>query len=279
MKLSIITINLNNAAGLQKTMESVFGQTFTHFEYIIIDGGSTDGSKELITNHENKLLYWVSEKDKGVYNAMNKGIIKAQGEYIIFVNSGDYFVDEWVCEKMLNDVNIKADIIYGNLERIYPDGRRDFRYVPPTWSVEYLINTAPDHNAAFIKKRLFDDYGLYDESLKIVADWAFFLKVVVTGSATCHYKNVNVVAFSWGGISNQMEGLQLLKSERAKVLEEKLPPSIRELVENYKSLLARNQELEEIMIRKKLLFKRLTNLIIIGFGRRIKSVQNYFTKS
>jgi len=278
-KLSIITVNLNNATGLDKTMQSIFAQTFIDYEYIIIDGGSTDGSVEQIKKQQNKLVYWISEKDKGIYNAMNKGIIKATGEYLIFVNSGDYFVDEFVCEKMLNNGNVKADIIHGNLERVYPDGHKDVRYVPSTWSVEYLVNTAPDHNSAFIKKRLFNDYGLYDESLKIVADWAFFFKVVVTGNATCYYKDIKVVAFSLGGTSNQSAGLQLLKTERAKVIEESLPPSVRDLLENYKLVLARNEKLERIMIRKNLLIKRLVKLIIAGFSRRIKLVQTYFSKS
>ena len=179
-------------------MESVFAQTFHDYEYIVIDGGSTDGSKELIKKNENKFVYWVSEKDEGIYHAMNKGIVKATGEYLIFVNSGDYFSNEFVCETMLDDENLKADIVYGNLERVYPDGHKDIRYVPPTWSVEYLIKTAPDHNSVFIKKRLFDEYGLYEQNLKIVADWAFFFKVVVTGNATCFYKNVNVVSFFTG---------------------------------------------------------------------------------
>ena len=103
-KLSIITVNLNNKAGLQKTIESVFSQTFTDYEYLVIDGGSEDGSKELIKKYENKFVYWVSEKDKGIFNAMNKGILKASGEYLLFLNSGDYFYDSAV----LDDVFDKA---------------------------------------------------------------------------------------------------------------------------------------------------------------------------
>ena len=91
LNLSIITVNLNNLTGLQKTMQSVFEQTFTNYEYIIIDGGSTDGSKEWIAQHADKLAYWVSEKDGGVFNAQNKGIVKSKGEYLLFLNSGDYF--------------------------------------------------------------------------------------------------------------------------------------------------------------------------------------------
>ncbi|MDR2910496.1 MAG: glycosyltransferase [Bacteroidales bacterium] len=93
MKLSIITINLNNVAGLQKTIESVVKQTFTDYEYIVIDGGSTDGSADIIKQHANKITYWVSEPDKGIYNAMNKGIRVAKGEYCLFLNSGDWLIN------------------------------------------------------------------------------------------------------------------------------------------------------------------------------------------
>ena len=95
-ELSIITINLNNCAGLQKTLDSVFAQTFTDYEYLVIDGGSTDGSAELIKKQENKFVYCVSEKDNGIYHAMNKGIRKATGDYLLFLNSGDYLVNDEV---------------------------------------------------------------------------------------------------------------------------------------------------------------------------------------
>lgn len=85
MKLSVITINYNNAEGLAKTMDSVFRQRFSDFEYIVIDGGSTDGSKDLIVNNQDKIAYWCSEKDSGIYNAMNKGIREASGEYLLFI--------------------------------------------------------------------------------------------------------------------------------------------------------------------------------------------------
>ena len=111
-----------------------------------------------------------------------------------------------------------------------------------------------------------------------MADWAFFFKVMVTGNATCFYKNLNVVAFLWGGLSNQTEGLQLLKTERAKVLKESFPPTVSDLLENYKLVVARNEELEGIIIRKKLLIKRLVNLVIAAIRRRVKLMQTYFTQ-
>lgn len=112
MKLSIITVNLNNLEGLKRTYESVVCQTFTDYEWIVIDGGSTDGSREFIEQHQDKFAYWCSEPDKGIYNAMNKGIIHAQGEYLNFMNSGDCLA----CEETLARVlvpNHTEDIIYG----------------------------------------------------------------------------------------------------------------------------------------------------------------------
>ena len=89
MRLSIITINYNNREGLRKTIESVVNQTYRNFEYIIIDGGSTDGSVEVVKEYADRISYWVSEPDNGIYNAMNKGVLAANGKYIQFLNSGD----------------------------------------------------------------------------------------------------------------------------------------------------------------------------------------------
>lgn len=277
-KLSIITVNLNNATGLEKTMQSVFAQTFTDYEYIIIDGGSSDKSVEQIKKHQNKLVYWISEKDKGVYNAMNKGIVKATGDYLLFLNSGDYLVDAYVCERMLGEEDTDADIIYGKTEMVFPDGHKEVREIPASWTVEYLIKTAPNHNSSFISKRLFDEYGLYDETLKIVADWAFFFKVVITGNATTAYKDVNVVVYRMDGISNQPEGLELMKNERARVINEKLPPAVRDLLKNYQAVLLRNQQLEIILVRKNLLLKRLAQLTMNAFTRRVKIREKFLSK-
>lgn len=122
MKLSIITVNLNNLEGLKKTYESVVSQTFTDYEWLVIDGGSTDGSREFIEQHQDKFVYWCSEPDKGIYNAMNKGIMRAKGEYLNFMNSGDCFA----CEETLLGVFGKlrtADILYGYVTEENINGR------------------------------------------------------------------------------------------------------------------------------------------------------------
>ena len=113
MRLSIITINRNNAEGLRETMGSVFRQTYCDFEYIVIDGASTDGSAEYIRAHADQLTYWVSEKDTGIYNAMNKGVRAAKGEYLLMLNSGDFLVDDRVIERILPELD-GTDIVQGN---------------------------------------------------------------------------------------------------------------------------------------------------------------------
>ena len=117
MKFSIITINLNNKAGLTKTIESVILQTYTDFEYIVIDGDSMDGSKAVIQQYQDKIDYWVSEPDTGIYQAMNKGIKVAQGEFLLFLNSGDCLVSDKILEAVAESIMVpfRADIYSGDL--------------------------------------------------------------------------------------------------------------------------------------------------------------------
>jgi glycosyltransferase involved in cell wall biosynthesis len=186
-KLSIITVNLNNSAGLQTTMDSVFSQTFTDFEYIIIDGGSTDASSEIIKKHRNKFTYWISEKDNGIFNAMNKGIVKASSEYLLFLNSGDYLYNEFVLAKIF-DKELQTDIIYGNVlwnpsvpfhQGVFPD----------QLSFEYFSTYSLPHQASFIRKDLFKVVGLYEENHTIISDWLFFLLAIY--KFNCSYQHVN----------------------------------------------------------------------------------------
>lgn len=156
-KFTIITINYNNKVGLQKTIKSVFDQSFGDYEYIIIDGGSTDGSEEVIEQCATRLSYWVSESDKGIYHAMNKGIAQAHGEYLVFMNSGDCFHDssvlEWVAAQKLD-----VDIAIGTVECV-GTGRLK---VPPCndLSMMDLFRNHPPHQAAFIRRALFEREGL-----------------------------------------------------------------------------------------------------------------------
>ena len=126
--LSIITINYNNVLGLKRTLESVTGQSYSNFEYIVIDGGSTDGSKEHILKYSDKISYWISEPDRGIYHAMNKGIAKASGEYLLFMNSGDLFYNNFILNEVIDDIS-KYDLIYFDI--LIRDGNKEYPKVSP----------------------------------------------------------------------------------------------------------------------------------------------------
>lgn len=235
MTLSIITINYNNASGLQKTMESVLCQTSKDFEYIVIDGASTDGSVEFIqtfklTNFQT--LNYLSEPDSGIYNAMNKGIKKAKGKYIQFLNSGDWLVDNFVVQNMLNELqyfntkekNDDIDIFVGKKISVREDGKirkeQNSHYV----GLITFYGSTLQHTSAYINRSLFDKYGLYDETLKIVSDWKWYLIVAGLNKANVIFTEINVSYFDTTGISST--NLNLESSERKKVLEELVPAPI-----------------------------------------------------
>lgn len=261
--LTIITINYNNKSGLKKTMESVINQAFNDIEYIVIDGGSTDGSLELIKEYADNIDYWVSEPDKGIYNAMNKGIVMANGEYLQFLNSGDCLVDELVVEKMMDRAS-EYDMVYGNCIMVYPDGRMVVD-CPGGAEINFrtFFNATINHQASFIKRSLFYKYGLYDEQLKIASDWKFFLIAFGLNQAKTLFKNIDVVYYDRSGVSVLQK--VLMYSERETVLSELIPYPI---YNEYK-----NSQLE--FIRLKIIHKhlftaklyRLSQLIIIRISR------------
>lgn len=238
MKLSIITINYNNASGLSKTLESVFNQTFMNFEYIVIDGNSTDGSVELIKQYEDSSVEnfsWISEPDTGIYNAMNKGIRMAKGEYVLFLNSGDMLASNDVTEKMLFELKVESEklndntnsipILYGNMMKQTPKRLlrdKGFAGRQPTM-LDFYTGTL-NHSPAYIKRSLFDTYGLYDETLKIVSDWKWYLQVIALSGVIPVYKDIDVTVFDMSGISTI--NISLDKEERLQVLSGILPRSV-----------------------------------------------------
>lgn len=230
MKLSIITINFNNAPGLRKTIESVVSQKSHDFEYIVIDGGSTDGSVEVIKENSDKITFWVSEPDNGIYQAMNKGIRLAKGEYCQFLNSGDWLAAPDVIEKMLTTLP-DCSIYYGNMLKQMPNGKtlRD-TCGKGKLSMSTFYRGTLNHSSALIKRSLFDKYGLYDESLKIVSDWKWYLIVIGLNNESVKYDNIDVTCFDMTGLSNT--SVELEKQERIMVLKKLIPAKILEDYDN-----------------------------------------------
>ncbi len=222
MRLSIITINLNNCKGLQKTIDSVITQTFTDYEWIIIDGGSTDGSKALIEQYANHFAYWVSEPDKGIYNAINKGIAKAKGEYIQILNSGDYLFEDSTLEQLFIN-HYDADILYGNAICLYPDGTKLDKKYPDTVSLNYFIHDVINHQASFYRRQVFDGHP-YNEKYLIAGDWAYCIEAVCRGLRFQHIPQT-IVYYDNSGISSQWSERQI--KEREDILNTYIPPQLK----------------------------------------------------
>lgn len=215
MRLTIITINRNNAAGLEKTMKSVLSQTCADFEYVVVDGASTDESVEVIKHFAVQFgsrFQWISEPDKGIYNAMNKGIRMAKGDYVEFLNSGDCLVSEDVVSKMYAALEEKGrpSILYGNMLKDMPNGTvlRDKCFAGKDITFLGFYTGTLNHSPAYIRRDLFKKYGLYDESLKIVSDWKWYLQTIVFGEEVPAYVDLDVTLFDMHGISETNLGLR-----------------------------------------------------------------------
>lgn len=213
MKISIITICYNDP-DIKKTCESIVNQTYQDFEWLVIDGGSNQETIDILNTYRNRINVFVSEKDDGVYNAMNKGIRRANGEYLHFLNAGDcYFNEESLqnISKCLND----SDIVYGDLKFLQDNGFFIKKYpnkIPYGW---FNFDSLP-HPAAFIKKELFNKYGLYNENYKIASDWEKWIEFIDINK--CTYKHVPglVSIHNYNGISSVMNESHL--KERAEII-------------------------------------------------------------
>jgi glycosyltransferase involved in cell wall biosynthesis len=224
MKLSIITINLNNPIGLQKTIESIVSQTYSEFELIVIDGGSTIDSIVTIRKYTDRIKYWISEPDDGIYQAMNKGIKQANGEYCFFLNSGDYFVNEIVLKRVF-DTEFYEDILFGNL-LVCLNGKLEGKSTGKK-KLTFLdvYSSMIKHQSSFIKRQLFEKFGFFNENFKIISDWEFFIKTVGLGGATYRYIDIDISYFDNDGISNNSK--KLVSEERKKVIENYIPSMMR----------------------------------------------------
>ena len=218
MRFSVITINYNDKIGLERTINSVINQTNDDYEYIIIDGESTDGSVDVIMRYANHITYWVSEKDKGVYNAMNKGVDQAHGDYLIFMNSGDCFHSPVALDsfKEYKEDIICGKVLKGNAQK--PSGPRKSAIT----LVDLMRGSLP-HQAMFIKRELLIAHP-YDENYKIMSDWKFCLETIVYGNCTFRACDIIVADYDTSGISTNSNGL--LPKERNMILKEMFPPRI-----------------------------------------------------
>lgn len=227
---SIITINYNNQAGLRRTIESIIGQTFSDFEFLVIDGGSTDGSVDIIKKYNASISYWVSERDNGIYHAMNKGVAQAHGDYCIFMNSGDCFYNNTVLEKMKSVVS-NEDIIIG---KVSVDKPGVIISPPPKGELTfyYLYSGSIPHQGSFIRTNLLRKYP-YDETLKISSDWKFFVQTIILNNCSFRFVDEYVAQYDLGGFSTNNP--ELMREEKNRVLNDLFPPRV---IDDYKKMKA-----------------------------------------
>lgn len=219
--ISIITVNRNNAAGLRRTLASTTEQSYAEFEHLVVDGASTDGSTAVMSEFHDKLAHAVSERDTGIYNAMNKGIAAARGEFLLFLNSGDHLLDAESLGTAAKHLG-EHDLCYFDLE-IRDAGTRNvvpgrvLQY-PDVLRLSHFVASSLPHPACFIRRSLFERFGGYDESLKICADWKAFVLWVC--KHRCTYKHVpqTLSVFYADGLSSHAASRGTIEAERQQVL-------------------------------------------------------------
>ena len=247
MRLSIVTINYNNAEGLRKTLASVAEQSYRDIEHVIVDAASTDGSVDVIKDYaktSNHVVIWSSEKDNGIYDGMNRGIKKATGEYVFILNSGDELAAPNVVERMMsvlyslnhNSLNITENIpiLIGNIIHTLPGKKRDVEKgmpIPMDVSMLTFYSGTVPHDAAFVRRDLFEKFGYFDEHMKICADWRLYLDMIALGGVQPWYVDIDVVLFDMTGISNTNNELRL--AERRAYLEQVLPTAVLKDYDSY----------------------------------------------
>jgi glycosyltransferase involved in cell wall biosynthesis len=261
MKLSIITVNYNDAEGLERTIKSVISQTFKDYEFIVVDGGSTDRSVNVIKKYEPFINYWVSEHDGGIYPGMNKGLRQAKGDFVNFMNGGDSYHSVDVLENIFS-IDTDADIITGaHAGSPHPDvGKNGVTMLD-------LYTGAIDHQASFIRREVALRHP-YDESFRIVSDWKFFIEALIYDNCTFHYTDLVVVDVDMCGISNT--DIKLNRKEREEVLHELFPERILKdyqlLASIHPNMLAlapsinRSQSIQKIIIKLANLLLRIKGL-------------------
>jgi len=230
-KISIITVNYNDAKGLEKTIQSCINQSYSDFELLVIDGNSSDGSKEIIKQNASKIRYWISEKDSGVFNAMNKGIYASKGEFIIFMNAGDYFYDANVLERAVPFFSDSVDIYYGNNIKKSPNSERLKTY-PELLNFSFFYSSSINHQSTFIRKSLFDKFFYYNENYKIASDWEFFIYAICSKNVGYKYLNQTIAVYDFTGISSNPKSSELFKKEKLTTLNKYFPT----FVSDYESI-------------------------------------------
>ena len=270
VKITVRTVNFNNLNGLKRTIPSVFSQTYNQYEYIIVDGGSTDGSKEYIEQYSPLIDEWVSEPDKGVYNAINKAIKMAHGEFCIFMNSGDHFYSPTVLDEVLPSLN-DADIYTGYTLRI-GDKQVDIWAPPVELDMHFMMYESLSHQATFTRTSILKERP-FSEEYKIVSDWESLFKAWYQQKCKYRMLDSTIAVYYLDGISGNFN---LCVKERKKVIKEILGKDVPS--DYYCSSVDVTQYLTSTQLKRKKLFEQKIKsaMNLSPVSRDMKILRNSF---
>lgn len=212
MKISIITATYNSARTLRDTIESVLNQTYDNIEYIVVDGGSKDDTLDIIKEYEPKFngrMRWISEKDNGIYDAMNKGIGLASGEVVGILNSDDFFTSNLSIENIVRGFDSNIDMVYGDLHFVNPnDLNKCIRYYSSKIFKSKLMRFGfmPAHPTCYIRKDIYNRYDLYNTKYKIASDFELLLRYIFIIKIRIKYLPIDLVTMRTGGASTESLG-------------------------------------------------------------------------
>lgn len=207
MKISIITVVYNNKPNLQDAIDSVYNQTYKNIEHIIIDGNSNDGTIDLIKKNESKISNWISGKDNGIYDALNKGLDLATGDIIGFLHSDDIYASNEIIQKVIEEFKYTdCDSIYGDLQYVSKNNTNNiirFWKSRPFHSNLLKKGWMPPHPTFFVKRHIYSQYGGFDTDFKIAADYDLMLRFLGQKKISTHYLPQIIIKMRLGGLSNK----------------------------------------------------------------------------
>ncbi len=202
LKISIITVCLNSVKTIEQTITSVLNQTYPNIEYIILDGASTDGTREVINQYKDRLAYYCSEPDGGLYHAMNKGLQHATGDVVAILNSDDWYLEDALACVALHFKKTKADVLCFGVTRENKDGKRNDRFSRVRTDDNGFERLEVFHPATFVKKSIFDEIGYFDTEYRLAADYDWLIRMKRHGYTVQCIEQVTTY-YSDGGLSSK----------------------------------------------------------------------------
>jgi glycosyltransferase involved in cell wall biosynthesis len=234
MKISIITVVFNNKRYIERAILSVLNQTYKNIEYIVVDGGSTDGTLDIIEKHRNEINYFISEPDRGLYDAMNKGIKKASGDWVIMLNSDDHYVSNDAIRRVAEVLdNSGKNFYYFTMVHEMPNGEKRTYKHPINWLNKFKLwySAYIPHMTLFVMKKQYDEIGLYDTNFKIAADHDLILRLLKKYKPV--FCDIPLTIMRIGGVSSENEEITF-RDFRDVTIKNGLPKWLAEIIYKFK---------------------------------------------